>query len=427
MEKQKYLVLIFISLILLSGCQNGSQLFADPTPTPTEFTLPPVEPLPGWSRFEGREMEIWLPDYYFGGDPLKDLNLITQFLTEYGEEGQRILLNAQKNKSRYNFFAFNTLLTPTGILPTVNIFSEVVSPATSMNGYMDSMTNFLSEGYLEITRDVGSVNGIETGTMVLQAPLPNGSGRELRFMMRGEPTEMWVISFTTTVDDLDAHIGDMQQAVRSFRSSSMLPQVEVQAPTQRAAFATDTPQGMLAFDDFSDPDSGWGISSNEKISYYYAEGTYHMFVFAPDTLVWSVFGEITDNVILEVDAWPAAGQPADSYSEMGFLCGYLDAQNFYYLTIRSDGHFGIFQMQANSEKFLYSDIWEQNPTIRVDGSPNRLRAECIQDQLRLFVNNELMGEVTAPGIVSGRWGLMGGSFAWKDAHFQFDNFVASQP
>lgn len=425
MVTHKYLVLIIIPFMFISSCQGNPELIIQPSATPNEFLLPPVEPQPGWSLFEGREMEIWLPDYYFGGDPIKDLNLISQYLSEYGEEGQRILLNVQQNKSRYSFFAFNTRLTPSGNLSTIQILNEVVSPATSLDSYMDSITQFLPQGHIEITRDVGSVNGLDTATMVFQVALPNSVGRELRFMLRSSPTKMWTLSFITTIDDLDAHIGDMQQAVRSFRAGNMLEHKEVQAPTEMAA-ATETPMGLLLVDDFSNPSSGWTISNNEIYSRYYSEGSYHTFIFDPDTLAWSLFGEIAEGVVMEVDAWPAPGQPADTYSEMGLVCGYLDAENFYYLSVRSDGHFGIFQMQAGGEKFLFSENWQQNPNIRADGSQNRLRAECFDQKLRLFVNNELMGEVSSPGSVSGRWGLMAGSFGWRDSHIQFDNFVAFQ-
>lgn len=417
---------LLVLLFALTACGvNLGEILPTETPLslpPTSFVLPTVEPIPGWLMFPTREIEVWLPDSYFGGDPAIDLALMTQFLRQYDAEGQRQILTLEQNYTKWNFFAFDTDPTDYGILTTIHISTEIVPPATVLENYMTSAINTLPVGYQVIEQGVGSINGLQSARFVLEYPLPDRPGKEVRYIIQENSTRLWILTFSTTKDDFDTQVGIFQQIVRSFRSNAMQQQQDL-----AASQPTPTAEGLILFDDFSDSSSGWTIASNELTTIYYSGGSYHIFVYQPDVLSWATIGEEYSRVSLEVDAWQAGTLQAEAYSELGLICGYQDAENFYYLSIRTDGKYGIYQMRPDGEILLGMPDWVDSPAINIGTTPNKLKADCIDNTLRLYANGQLLGEVVTPTAVTGRVGLFAGSFTWPDSHTQFDNFAIYQP
>ena len=186
---------------------------------------------------------------------------------------------------------------------------------------------------------------------------------------------------------------------------------------------TQVGPALLFEDSFSDPESGWEISSQGGLKDYY-NGTYHIRIDDPNIFSWSVIDQAYGDVIVEVDV--AFTGPAD-LAEMGVICRMVNNQDFYFLSIRSDGAFAIFKMYQGKEFFLGMDGYQVSPDINVGLNTNHIKAECKGDQLRLYANGIHLATVTDASYQVGDVGVITGAFEQTDVNVFFDNFQVIRP
>ena len=119
------------------------------------------------------------------------------------------------------------------------------------------------------------------------------------------------------------------------------------------------------------------------------------------------------NATMRVDAFAPSGTGA----WVGLLARYVDAQNYYYVTMRATG-------QIQIKKFV-------NGVITVLGSSNftpvlgtyyRVRFLVINDQLQLYVDDALVATAHDRSIASGMYGI-----ATYRAKANWDSFSVMQP
>ena len=133
--------------------------------------------------------------------------------------------------------------------------------------------------------------------------------------------------------------------------------------------------GVIFFDDFSDPESGWERSYQGGIKNYF-EGTYQIKVDSPNYISWSLASQAVGDSRISVEL--AFLGEAD-VAEMGIICRYVDSGNFYYFSIRSDGYYGLFKRQENNEFFLGMDGYQPSSVINQGVTSNFVEAECAGD------------------------------------------------
>jgi hypothetical protein len=185
-------------------------------------------------------------------------------------------------------------------------------------------------------------------------------------------------------------------------------------------------QGQLFEDLFNDPRSGWG--EDERAEFYrgYMGGTYVVDVYASNWIVWANPGAQFWDVRLEVDAHHASGSPDNHF---GLICRHVDADNYYYFAISSDGYYAIFRRVDGGEPQVIGAAGGMVPStaIQQDGSVNHLEATCQGDQLSLVVNGQVLETVTDDALAQGDVGIAAGSGTLGGVRIHFDNFVAAEP
>lgn len=186
---------------------------------------------------------------------------------------------------------------------------------------------------------------------------------------------------------------------------------------------SETMSGILFEENFSDPRSGWEISSQGGIKDYY-NGTYHIKIDDPNIFSWSVVQHAYGDVQVEVDV---AFTGSADLAEMGIICRMENNQDFYFLTIRSDGAYAIFKMYQGNEFFIGMEGYQYDPAIRAGLNTNHLTAECVGERLSLSVNDTLLATVEDSSYQVGDVGLIAGAFEQTDVNVFFDNFVVIQP
>jgi hypothetical protein len=179
--------------------------------------------------------------------------------------------------------------------------------------------------------------------------------------------------------------------------------------------------GLLFIDEFTDRSSGWPVETTESSVIDYVQDGYHIAVNTSDSLAWSVVGPTLGNVRILVDA-SLIGGGEDNY--LGAICRYQDANNFYMGVITSDGFYAILRrFQGGSFEFLSSDRWEDSIVINQHMEMNLIELACIDNQISLTVNGQLLSQVEDTGILLGDVGLIVGTITADSTDVLFDNFT----
>lgn len=195
-----------------------------------------------------------------------------------------------------------------------------------------------------------------------------------------------------------------------------------------SAAQTATVDYLLLFhDDFSYIGSGWGTSSSENGSVGYENDAYRIHVIKPNwEMYYSLNEDLPPDVSIEVDVTKIGGPDNNDF---GIACRMVDTLNFYYFAVSSDGYAGIMKMvQGQFEIISSSDgKWYQASSVYKGDVMNHIRADCVGENLTLYVNGVKTLMTTDSSYTSGDVGLVAGSGDEGGTDVQFDNFYVLRP
>jgi hypothetical protein len=138
--------------------------------------------------------------------------------------------------------------------------------------------------------------------------------------------------------------------------------------------------------------------------------------------VWGLNSEEHTDVILEVEATPMNFYYSNGY---GVMCRADEGGDGYYFMINADGFFSISMGDGAYIRPLVD--WQQSDAIHQEIDRNRIRAACVGDTLTMFVNDELVAEVTDTTYSAGFAGLSVAGVDNTDADVVFDNLAIYLP
>jgi hypothetical protein len=196
---------------------------------------------------------------------------------------------------------------------------------------------------------------------------------------------------------------------------------EAPAPT-----ATFTPipapvTGEVVYQDNFNMDSGWFVEKTDRYTLQYRGGGYRVYSRTKNNPIWSVRNRQWDDVIIEADVMTTIG-PDDSY--YGLVCRYQNGKQYYMLVASLGGEFEILRVEG-SELVSLAKTSGLASVLRPD--QNHLRADCIGDQLILYVNDQKVVETKDSQYTSGGAGLAAGNRSKIGVDVIFDNFVVKVP
>lgn len=184
------------------------------------------------------------------------------------------------------------------------------------------------------------------------------------------------------------------------------------------------PGSLLFQDDFSDPGSGWKQGRNASGAVEVAGGSLKISVLSPQTTKITVPGIKFRDTRVEVDARKASGDD-DNY--FGIVCRYQDDENFYYFMISSDAYYAIGKWSSGVAIPLSAEMMQSSSAIAEGIANNHLRADCVGEELSLYVNGELLSRVEDPEFASGEAGLFAGTIMSSQIEIVFDRFMVLEP
>jgi hypothetical protein len=176
---------------------------------------------------------------------------------------------------------------------------------------------------------------------------------------------------------------------------------------------------VLLEDDFDDPTSSeLTEEASDTATYSFVDGAYAISVKEPKYIVWSSYNGSHGDIDIVVDTTFDDG-PLESAA--GVLFRYQDEDNFYYYRISADGSYSLILYQAGERQVLID--WTEAPEIRGRRQANHLRVETVGDRIRMFVNDQLLAEVSDDTFAKGEIALAVSTFEEGGATFKFDNLL----
>jgi serine/threonine protein kinase len=177
-------------------------------------------------------------------------------------------------------------------------------------------------------------------------------------------------------------------------------------------------------DIFTDPTSGWETRVDHDVITDYFHGGFRIFVNKAHTFYWSKPGLLYTDVLIQVDATKVAG-PDDNF--FGVICRYQDMNNFYLLTISSDGYYAIWKYEDGEMAILGQDRPLFSDAVHRGKTTNLVRGECVGDRLSLYANDIRLLLAEDSDFTSGDVGLVAAALDLPGTDILFDNFVAEKP
>lgn len=182
---------------------------------------------------------------------------------------------------------------------------------------------------------------------------------------------------------------------------------------------------VLFQDDFSDPGSGWKSQIYEQNGILdYFDGYYRIQVNASRQMLWTGPEMNFSDVQIEADSIKVIGASDDAF---GLVCRAIDQENYYFLVISSDGYYGIGKVSNGVQELIDMPGMLPSAIITQGKARNHLRADCIGEQLDLYVNGQLLASVSDLEYTNGKVGLAIGTLEASQNVVLFDNFSVLKP
>ena len=194
------------------------------------------------------------------------------------------------------------------------------------------------------------------------------------------------------------------------------------APPTTVPPTTEPPvSGLLKYDDFSDPNSGWTEATYDSSTAGYSGGGYEIEITAPHYWTMSWLGDVYDNVALAADAYTSSDYGSWEY---GLAFRVQDTNNFYQLSIQGDDTARLWK-KVGGQWTQISEPVDLAPTAS-DGW-RHLAVSMMSDSFVAYVDDVAIGPVYDGTFTEGKMGFYVGTFDDSDFAVHFDEFAIWSP
>jgi len=184
--------------------------------------------------------------------------------------------------------------------------------------------------------------------------------------------------------------------------------------------AVDT---LLWVENFTEPDSGWWTGTKEGGEVRYEDEELHIIDrTTPETPTVSQPGRSFSDSILTVNSRLVSGVEDNWH---GFYCRHSDSDNFYVAAYSADGFYTGFA-KVGGERTDWAK--EKSDAIKQGvGATNKVRLSCVGNNIRFYVNNELLIDVTDDRLTEGDIALDAESEEGDYTEIAFDDLKVLAP
>jgi len=272
--------------------------------------------------------------------------------------------------------------------------------------------------------NVWKILGIIAGIFVLLCVVLSIGGYLVYQRIRTTAENTFATANAGLSDGTFATVGAGIETAVAGSDPNALATVEADASAEPAATRTPEPASsaeaspILYSDDFeSEQSSDFTSETNPSSTYKFVDGAYQITVTKPKLLSWATmkgdYGDASITVDASIDGPPAGAG--------GLIFHYQDDKNFYIYSIDGEGRYGL-DLYKNDEPIPLID-WTESSAINPVGERNTLRVETSGDTIRLYVNDELLDELSDSTIANGKAALVVNTFDDPNVTVTFDNLV----
>lgn len=188
-----------------------------PTPTwqPTPTPPPTASSIPGWEKFAGGGVELWLPDSFEGGNLYEDLEVIVEKLKALGPNFRQMAQMLEQNRSAFVLWVFDSQVGDTGGLTNVTVAKEKVLSVITIDTYLKALVQQLPSQFRVIDQKVMSRNPYPVAQVVVEGTIFSFQAKEILYIVKVDNT-IWLIMFATDANEFDRRLPIFNQSIRTF-------------------------------------------------------------------------------------------------------------------------------------------------------------------------------------------------------------------
>lgn len=199
------------TLLLVAGVTGCNLVRINPAQTQT---LQPTA-IPGWEKFEGEKIELWLPESYEGGNLQEDLDVIAANLRRLGPDYEQMAQFIEQNKDLFVLWAFDSDIGSSGLLTNVNVTTERVVSAVTIDSYLDATIAQLPPQFQVVEREKISLDRHQAGKLVTEFTIAGIEGKQALYVIK-DGTTVWVTVFTTGAEEFEQRLPVFEQSINNF-------------------------------------------------------------------------------------------------------------------------------------------------------------------------------------------------------------------
>ncbi len=216
----RWQILVLLLVLLVIGCRALSipeLALLTATPSATATPQPTMTPIPGWKKFEGDHIEIWLPESFVGGDLSENSDLMLEQAKTLGPEYESYVQTFLQNPSMFSLWAYDSDIGLSPYLTNLGITTDRLSYSVPLDTYVDeSVSQFPDEMHLR-ERGRVTLNGREAQRLVVEIELPDATAMSLMYLLMDGKT-VWMITYTTGPDEYEERVPVFEQSANTFNT-----------------------------------------------------------------------------------------------------------------------------------------------------------------------------------------------------------------
>lgn len=182
---------------------------------------------------------------------------------------------------------------------------------------------------------------------------------------------------------------------------------------------TAAPDVILWEDDFADVNSGWERYRRFDGILDYENDIYRMYVDGPDNFFWVSYDWDSNDMIIEAEFTQVDGPDNNLF---GLMCRY-DSANLtaYVFVINSQGEYSLGTMENLQFTPLAGGEMTYSEVIKPIHEMNVIRAACVGGTLGMWVNGQLLIELSDHFFEGDDFGLVAATYEGAGTDIHIDN------